>query len=78
MERKSQCARERVVDHSLPVIRRPRRGRPESIQDSHLPFAGIKVSQDLDIRVEERADISQKSYASTRNLTALPKTKRDD
>jgi hypothetical protein len=38
---------------------------------SHEPalFQGIKVSQGLDIHVEERDDISQKSFASTRNLT---------
>jgi hypothetical protein len=37
-----------------------------------LPFEGIKVSQNMDVRVEDRDDVSQKSYASTRNLTALP------
>ena len=33
---------------------------------------GIKVSQGLDVHIEERDDLSQKSFASTRNLTALP------
>lgn len=35
-----------------------------------VPFQGIKVSQGLDIHVEERDDSSQKSFGSTRNLTA--------
>lgn len=40
--------------------------------DSDVPLDSIKVSQGLDISVEERDDRSQKSFASTRNLTALP------
>ncbi|KAH7066807.1 hypothetical protein BKA63DRAFT_425286 [Paraphoma chrysanthemicola] len=50
------------------------RAEPEGAEGSGVPFAGIKVSQGLDIHVEERDDLSQKSYASTRNLTALPKS----
>jgi hypothetical protein len=42
------------------------------IHDS-VPFHGIKVSQGLDIHVEERDDISKKSYDSTRKLTTPPK-----
>lgn len=55
------------------------RARHDNEVESGLPFAGIKVSQGLDIRVEERDrdDLSQKSYASTRNLTALPKSERN-
>lgn len=48
------------------------RVEPESIQDDGIPFQGIKVSQGLDIRVEDRDDVSQRSFGSTRNLTALP------
>lgn len=40
--------------------------------DSDVPLDGIKVSQGLDIQVEDRDDQSQKSYTSTKNLTALP------
>jgi len=65
--------RPQLASHSATASR----GRPEDIQGSDLPFAGIKVSQGLDVRVEERDDISQKSYASTRNLTALPKAGKD-
>lgn len=43
-----------------------------SAHDSDVPLDGIKVSQGLDISVEERDDLSQKSFASTSNLTALP------
>jgi hypothetical protein len=50
------------------------RVEPDGAGDSNIPFAGIKVSQGLDIHVEERDDLSQKSYASTRNLTALPRS----
>ncbi|KAF2827810.1 hypothetical protein CC86DRAFT_264124, partial [Ophiobolus disseminans] len=53
------------------------RVRPEDRDDSDLPFAGIKVSQGLDVHVEERDDMSQKSFASTRNLTALPKSDKE-
>ena len=35
-----------------------------------LPFDGIKVSQGLEVLVED--NVSQKSFASTKNLTALP------
>ncbi|KAH3994720.1 hypothetical protein HBH70_115880 [Parastagonospora nodorum] len=35
-----------------------------------LPLQGIKVSQGLDVHVEQRDDVSQKSFASTRNLTS--------
>ncbi|KAL6707500.1 hypothetical protein ACN47E_004070 [Coniothyrium glycines] len=44
-------------------------GRP---RDPTVPLECIKVSHGLDIAVDERDDASQKSYASTRNLTALP------
>jgi hypothetical protein len=37
-----------------------------------VPLAGITVSQGLDVRIEERDDVSQKSFASTRGLTAVP------
>ncbi|KAF2024334.1 hypothetical protein EK21DRAFT_20975, partial [Setomelanomma holmii] len=50
------------------------RAEAEGADESSMPFAGIKVSQGLDIHVEERDDVSQKSYASTRNLTALPRS----
>lgn len=40
--------------------------------DNEVPMNSIKVSQGLNIQVEERDDISHKSFASTRNLTALP------
>jgi len=35
-----------------------------------LPLQGIKVSQGLDVHIEQRDDVSQKSFASTRNLTS--------
>jgi hypothetical protein len=51
-------------------------GRPQIIgggpHDSAVPLEGIQISRGLDISVEDRDDISQRSYASTRNLTALP------
>jgi len=40
--------------------------------DKDVPMYGIKVSQGLDVHIDERDDLSQKSDASTRNLTALP------
>ena len=40
--------------------------------DADVPLDGIKISQGLDIHVEERDDRSQRSDASTKNLTALP------
>lgn len=40
--------------------------------DNEVPMNGIKVSQGLDVHIDERDDISQKSYTSTKNLTALP------
>lgn len=40
--------------------------------DNEVPMNGIKVSQGLDVHVDEGDSISQKSYNSTRNLTALP------
>ncbi|KAI8932895.1 hypothetical protein NX059_010372 [Plenodomus lindquistii] len=40
------------------------------VYDTEVPLNGIKVSQGLDVHIEERDDISQKSYASTRNLTS--------
>lgn len=45
------------------------RGDQSGVFDD-APFQGIKVSQGLDIQVEERDDCSQKSFGSTRNLTA--------
>lgn len=47
------------------------RAEPSDMRGT-IPMEGIKVSQGLEIHVEERDDISQKSFASTRNLTALP------
>jgi hypothetical protein len=49
------------------------RTEPSEISGA-VPMEGIKVSQGLDIHVEERDDVSQKSFASTRNLTALPES----
>jgi hypothetical protein len=40
--------------------------------DKDVPMYGIKISQGLDVHIDERDDLSQKSDASTRNLTALP------
>jgi hypothetical protein len=40
--------------------------------DNEVPMHGIKVSQGLNVHVHERDDMSQKSFGSTRNLTALP------
>lgn len=40
--------------------------------DSEVPLGGIKISQGLDVSIEERDDMSQKSFASTRKLTTLP------
>ncbi|KAF1364417.1 hypothetical protein EJ07DRAFT_100167 [Lizonia empirigonia] len=39
--------------------------------DNEVPLNRIKVSQGLNIQVDERDDISHKSFASTRNLTAF-------
>jgi hypothetical protein len=48
------------------------RARPEDVHDSDSPFTGIKVTHG--VHIEERDDISQKSYASTRQLTAFADT----
>lgn len=40
--------------------------------DNEVPMNGIKVSQGLDVHIDDRDDVSQKSYTSTRDLTALP------
>jgi hypothetical protein len=40
--------------------------------DGDVPLTGITVSQGLDVRIEERDHVSQKSFASTRGLTAVP------
>jgi len=53
------------------------RGRTDPCNDTDSLFTGIKVSQNMDVHVEERDDISQKSYASTKNLTALPTSGKD-
>ncbi|KAH8728081.1 hypothetical protein GQ44DRAFT_573203, partial [Phaeosphaeriaceae sp. PMI808] len=53
--------------HSASVSRVDRSG----VRDE-IPLAGIKVSQGLDIQINDRDDLSQKSFASTKNLTALP------
>jgi hypothetical protein len=37
-----------------------------------VPLAGITVNRGLDVRIEERDDESQKSFASTRGLTRVP------
>jgi hypothetical protein len=39
-----------------------------------VPFQGIKVSQDLNVQVEDRDDMSQKSYDSTKKLTTPPRS----
>lgn len=44
--------------------------------DSDVPLDSIKVSQGLEIQIEERDDLSQKSYTSTNNLTSLPAAKQ--
>jgi hypothetical protein len=40
--------------------------------DDDVPMNGIKVSRGLDVHIDERDDLSQRSFASTRELTALP------
>ncbi|KAJ8116664.1 hypothetical protein OPT61_g1959 [Boeremia exigua] len=40
--------------------------------DDQVPMHGIKVSQGLDVHIDERDDLSSKSFSSTNNLTALP------
>jgi hypothetical protein len=52
------------------------RGDTSEFRDS-VPLSGIKVSQGLDVTIEESDGASQKSFASTRNLTALPMTGED-
>ena len=37
-----------------------------------VPMDGIKVSQGLEVQIDDRDDLSQRSFASTQNLTALP------
>lgn len=44
----------------------------DGMYDEEVPMHGIKVSQGLDVRIEERDNASQKSFGSTKNLTALP------
>ncbi|KAH7347023.1 hypothetical protein BKA66DRAFT_477831 [Pyrenochaeta sp. MPI-SDFR-AT-0127] len=51
------------------------RVEPDTAEASDISLKGIKVSQGLDIHVEERDDMSQKSFASTSNLTSQPATK---
>jgi hypothetical protein len=53
------------------------RGDPSGLRNS-VPLNSIKVSQGLEIHVEERDDMSQKSFASTKNLTALPSHTEND
>jgi hypothetical protein len=64
---KGSLSKDSFSGHSAIASRADTNGRHDSI-----PLSGIKVSQNLDVHVEERDDISQKSFASTRNLTALP------
>lgn len=52
------------------------RGDASGFHDT-VPLSGIKVSQGLDVTIEESDGMSQKSYASTRNLTALPTSEED-
>lgn len=40
--------------------------------DDEVPMDGIKVSQGLEVQIDDRDDMSQRSFASTKNLTALP------
>lgn len=40
--------------------------------DNEVPLDGIKVSQGLEVQIDDRDDMSQRSFASTKNLTALP------
>jgi hypothetical protein len=42
------------------------------------PFQGIKVSQGLDVHVEDRDDMSRKSDDSTKNLTTLPRSENSN
>ncbi|KAF1831661.1 hypothetical protein BDW02DRAFT_504756 [Decorospora gaudefroyi] len=46
------------------------------ILGSDVPLDRIKVSQGLDVRVEERDDLSRVSFGSTHGLTALPMPKQ--
>ncbi|RAR11366.1 integral membrane protein [Stemphylium lycopersici] len=39
-----------------------------------VPLEGIQINRKLDVKVEERDDCSQKSFASTRNLTTVPQS----
>lgn len=43
----------------------------EHTKEYGSPMTGITVSQGVDVRID-RDDISQKSFTSTSNLTALP------
>lgn len=63
----SSRSRGRGVGSSLSMNSR---GDHSGVYDGSLPFQGIKVNQELDVHVEERDDSSQKSFGSTRNLTA--------
>ena len=40
--------------------------------DEDIPLGGIHVNHKLQVKVEERDDVSQKSFASTKALTSLP------
>ena len=42
------------------------------IYDDEVPMHSIKASQGLGVHVDDRDNASQKSFASTRNLTAFP------
>ncbi|RAR09048.1 integral membrane protein [Stemphylium lycopersici] len=39
-----------------------------------VPLEGIQINRKLDVKVEERDDCSQKSFASTGNLTTVPQS----
>ncbi|KAF1927175.1 uncharacterized protein M421DRAFT_394215 [Didymella exigua CBS 183.55] len=41
--------------------------------DNEVTMNGIKVSQRLEVRIDERDNLSQKSFGSTNNLTAVPR-----
>lgn len=55
-----------ISGDSSTVRSRIEAGRPH---DGDVPLSGIKVSQGVKVHVEDRDDSSQKSFASTQNLT---------
>jgi hypothetical protein len=65
-------SRSRGKGISLPSSHSASASHVEPNNRGSVPFTGIKVSRDLDIHVEEWDKESQKSFASTKELTALP------